>query len=145
MYTMRKPRRPLVLSEEQRTELKKTHATSKDPRFARRCHGILLKAEGLSDQKVADLVGVTNYGARNWIRAFIKNGIDGIRPVAGRGRKPIYTQEEHDTIFRKYVGENRQRLEDAKLQVEKETGKTSSDRTFKRVLKKMAADGSAFD
>ena len=142
---MRKPRRPLELDAKQRQALEKEHATSKDPRFARRCHGILLKAGGRSDQDVADLVGVSLFGCRNWIRAYVKKGLDGIRPVKGRGRKPIYTKEEHDTIFRKYIGENRQRLSDAKETIEQETGKKSSKRTLQRVLKKMAADGSAFD
>jgi transposase len=107
---------------------------------------VLLKSKGYSDQKVADLVGVSLFGCRAWIRSFIKDGIDGIRPSLGRrGRKPIYTQEDHDKIFRKYVGENRQRLVNAKDEIEKEAGKKSSDRTKRRVLKKIAADGSAFD
>jgi transposase len=70
----------------------------------------------------------------NWVASFERHGIEGLKTKAGQGRKPILT-DQHESMVRKAVQEERQRLSQAQKIIEENMGRSMSRATLTRFLK----------
>ena len=128
----------------QRAELENGYKTGR-PIFSKRCHMILLKSESKSSKEVATLLMTNEVSINKWMSRYKKQGIEGLKTKAGQGRKPILNKEVDEEQVKAAVKKERQRLKHAKAELELHIGKEFSLKTLKRFLKKLTADGNAFD
>lgn len=68
-------------------ELKKLARREKDVRLAVRIRAVYLALEGEDSVGVAGTLGYSRRAVQNWIRAYNRKGLEGLRDVDGRGIK----------------------------------------------------------
>jgi transposase len=121
----------------QRTALEKGYRTGSSHAFRLRCQMILLKSERRTAVEIADLLGCCEVVVNNWLKRYESEGIEGLRTRPGRGRKPVLDAEQDLPRVKAAVAANRQRLSQAKAELEAELGKTFSTKTLERYIKNM--------
>lgn len=125
----------IELSEEQRQALEHEYRTGKTHSYRQRCKGVLLKSEKRSSAEVAQQLGCNEVTVNVWLKRFEQGGIEGLKTFSGRGRKPILEEADFDKV-REVVAEHRQKLSVAKEELEQVLGKSFSQDTLKRFVKK---------
>ena len=91
---MARPITPIVVSAQQGKELKRTASKpTTSQRLSRRCAIILLRAEGFSQQQVADRLRVNRPVVVHWERRFKASGIEGLNEARRSGRKSRVTEQ----------------------------------------------------
>lgn len=128
----------MVLTEEQTKQLEQGYKTSDNHCFRQRCKMLLLKAEGYTAQQIAEVLATNKVSVYNWLKRYETLGIEGLHTKEGQGRKPIL-EEEHLAIVKAAIEQERQRLSQARVIVEQNTGKKMSDETLSRFLKVITA------
>lgn len=79
----------IELDAEERRELqRRMRATTVAVRDRRRAEIIVLSAAGLSQDRIAQQVGVSRVTVSHWRGRFLAKRLDGLEDAAGRGRKP---------------------------------------------------------
>ncbi len=96
---------------------------------------ILLKSQGRTSSEVAEIVGVCEMSVHNWVHRYQDQGIVGLETKPGRGRKAILQEQDLESV-RQVVVEHRQCLSVAKAEVEQALGKSFSQETLARFVKK---------
>ena len=95
--------RPIIkikLSEEERLELeRRVRSVTTSKRDSLRAQIILLRAEGKSQQEVSKEIGVSHACVSKWTRRFIEGGIEGLKDLPGRGRKPSIPPEKVEEVI----------------------------------------------
>ena len=119
----------------QRAVLESGHRNGASPAFRRRCQMILLKSGGRTSSEVAEIVGVCEMSVHNWVHRYQDGGIAGLETKPGRGRKAILQEQDLESV-RQVVAEHRQRLSVAKAELEQALGKSFSQETLARFVKK---------
>ena len=132
--------RKIELTETQRLALVDGMKQGDTHQFRRRCQGILLKSEGKTNKYIGDALNCTAISVHLWLKAYNEGGIDAIRTKSVQRRKPILDKTEHEKIVREAVKKNRQSIEKAKEEVEKELKVKLSVSTLKRFLGVLAQD-----
>ena len=132
-----------TLDAKARQELEVGLRTGKSHAFRTRCQVILLKAEGRKSKEVAGIVKMCQMSVNNWVGRYQAEGIRGLMTKPGRGRKPIIDRFKDEAAILSSVKANRQRLQTAKAEWEKASGKRVSSSTLRRFLKALADDTSA--
>jgi transposase len=130
--------KPKILDSEAREQLESGYKLSERHSFRQRCKMVLLKSEGYSLQQVAVILDTNLISVHNWLKRYDKDGIEGLQTKPGQGRKRILA-EEHISIVRSAVEQERQRLSQARLIVEESIGKKMSNETLTRFLKVITA------
>lgn len=135
----------IELTSEQRLELEKAHKWSASHVLRQRCHIVLLKASGRKTSDICEIVGLKSANQANkWIKRYRDEypslGIESLRNAKGQGRKAIFDAETDAKIIRQVVKAERQKLENAKIILEKELGKSFNIKTLKNFLKAVAGD-----
>ncbi len=130
----------IELSADQQAELERGYRTGKAT-FSRRCHMILLKSENRTSKEVADIIGTNQISVNGWVNRYEAEGVSGLKTKSGQGRKPVLDDQKDSKKVKAAVKKERQRLKQAKDELEKELGKTFSLRTLHRFLKNLSADG----
>jgi transposase len=103
--------------------------------YQRRIKGILLSVDGYVIDEIADILGVNRDSVSAWIDSFEKEGKEGLKLKAGRGRKAILNEKERELaveLVKKYPTNIKPALEEIK----ERTGKKLSLWTLKNVIKK---------
>lgn len=97
---MSKPAPALVLTDAQRTVLETlSRSQTASHREVQRAQVLLMAAEGLANDWIARVVGVTPVTVRSWRGRFAEEGLANLGKVrAGRGRKPVIPQSKIDEI-----------------------------------------------
>jgi transposase len=127
------------LSEAEKTALHEGYLHGKSPVFRMRCHIILLKSQGYISKDIAALHGYpTQTSINSWVNRYLQSGISGLSNKKGQGRKAILNAELDSEQIRKSVQAERQRLNMAKEELEKELSKNFSTKTLQRFLKKIS-------
>jgi len=75
-------------AEEARELNRRVRASTVAVRDRQRAQIILLAATGLSQERVAQQVGVTRVTVNHWCRRFVRERLQGLADAPGRGRKP---------------------------------------------------------
>lgn len=99
---MRPYKRELVVTAEQKAELRRLVASGKTPQaIARRARIILLCDEGLTFTEAGQRVGVTLQNVAIWRNRFIDYGIDGLNDANRRGRPRTVDDDKVEEVVRK--------------------------------------------
>ena len=100
--------------------------------------GVRLKGEGRSSAAVAEQLGCHEVSVNDWLRRSQAVGVEGLKTRSGRGRKPIVDEADLDTV-KAVVAEHRQKLSVARAELEQVLGKSFSQDTLTRFVKKTLA------
>jgi transposase len=128
-----------TLTAGQRIELELGFREGISHSFRMRCHSILLKSEGRTSKDVGMIVGMRNVSVDHWVKRYKDEGFSGLFTRPGRGRKSIMQAEDKESVL-SAVKANRQRLQTAKAEWERSSGKKVSRNTFKNFLRSLAED-----
>lgn len=126
------------LSESQRQALERAYRTGRTHSYRQRCKGVLLKSEKRSSAEVARELGCNEVTVNVWLERYEQGGIEGLKTRAGRGRKPIFAEADLEKV-KEVVAEHRQKLSVAREELEQALGKSFSQDTLKRFVKKTLA------
>ncbi len=131
------------LTDEQRAELEDGYRQGATHGFRQRCQMVLLKADKRTSADVAKIVGVCPQTVNGWLWRYKQAGITGLETQPGQGRRAILQLAEDATAVRLAVTNHRQRLTQARAELEERLGKQFSEKTLRRFLKNLTADISA--
>lgn len=125
----------IELSEEERQVLEREYRVGKTHSYRQRCKGVLLKSEKRTSAEVAKQLGYNQVTVNIWLERYKWGGIKGLKTLSGRGRKPILEEADLEKV-KEVVSEHRQKLSVAKEELEQMLGKSFSEETLKRFVKK---------
>jgi len=128
----------ISLTEEEKSNLEHGFKYDVNHCFRHRCKIVLLKSEGYTSEAIASILNTNNISVHNWLKRFAQDGIMGLKTKAGQGRKPILG-EEHLSIVKAAIEQERQRLSQARQIIENNIDKKMSNETLTRFLKVMTA------
>jgi transposase len=84
---MRSSKDPIVLTDSQRGQLEQlARSRTVEVRTAVRCQIVLRAAEGWSNQKIAQVLGVNRHSVESWRARFARQGVTGLRDAQRPGR-----------------------------------------------------------
>ena len=125
----------IELSEEERRVLEREYRMGKTHSYRQRCKGVLLKSERRTSAEVAKQLGCDEVTVNSWLGRYRQGGVEGLKTLPSRGRKPIL--DEADLAKAKeVVAEHRQKISVAREELEQMLGKSFSEDTLKRFVKK---------
>src|SRR5207253_8913306 len=82
-------RQKIELAAEEAEELsRRARAMTVSVRDRRRAEIIVLSARGLTQQRIAEQLGISRIAVNRWVGRFALQRLDGLSDRAGRGRKP---------------------------------------------------------
>lgn len=131
--------RTINLTPADRQALDLAFRTGSSHAIRQRCQIVLLKSEGRSSKEVASIVKKHYVSVNAWLTRYEQAGLDGLLTKPGRGRKPLLDKQTDAALVRKAVQAKRQRLSQAKAQIESQTGRPMSLKTLQRFLKNLTA------
>jgi transposase len=129
----------IELDNNQRQELENGYRNGNSHSFRTNCHLVLLKSEGRKSKDIASFLGITEQKVNRWLWRYKQTGLPGLEIRAGRGRPPIL-QTKDTTAVKQAVQKHRQRISQAKVELERSLGKEFSQKTLERFLKNLTAD-----
>ncbi len=129
-----------ILSESAKLALEHDFKTSQVHSYRMRCQVILLKSTGRKSEEVGEITGMTYVSVNAWVKRYKDFGIEGLQTQPGRGRKRILDKATDKESILKSVKANRQRIQTAKAEWEKESGRSVSLSTLKVFLKALTDD-----
>lgn len=123
-----------TLTESHQKQLRNIYTN--DPSFRKRCraHAMLLSNEGYTITQLQAIFKISRDMISRWIDRFNEKGIEGLADLPRSGRSPIYNAEEVN-IFKALIEEEPRQIKQAQASLEQKTGKKSSTKTLKRILK----------
>ena len=116
--------------------LEREYRVGKTHSYRQRCKGLLLKSEQRTSAEVAQQLGCNEVTVNVWFRRYEEGGIEGLKTLSGKGRKPILDEADLAKV-KEVVAEHRQKLSVAREELEQALGKSFSEDTLKRFVKKM--------
>lgn len=125
----------IELSEEERQALEHEYRTGKTHSYRQRCKGVLLKSERRTSAEVAEQLGCNEVTVNVWLKRYKQSGVEGLKNLPGRGRKPILDEADLEKV-KEVVAEHRQKISVAREELEQMLGKSFSEETLKRFVKK---------
>lgn len=104
IHGMARPVLTILLRNGERSELeRRANAATSLKRDCFRAKIILLRAEGVKQEDVAERLGVNQNLVSRWTRRFIKHGLEGLNDLPGRGRKSTLSTETMNKIISEVV------------------------------------------
>src|SRR5947207_6113895 len=86
-------RQKIELAAEEAEELsRRARATTVSVRDRQRAEIIVLSAQGVTQQRIAEQLGISRIAVNRWVGRFALHRLDGLNNRAGRGRKPWLPQ-----------------------------------------------------
>jgi len=126
----------IELNDNQRKELENGYRNGKSHSFRTNCHLVLLKSEGRKSKEIASFLGITEQKVNRWLWRYKLEGLKGLEIREGRGRVAIL-QTKDTSLIKEAVQKHRQRISQAKVELEKSLGKDFSQKTLVRFLKNL--------
>src|SRR5207248_10394081 len=97
-------RQKIELAAEEAEELShRARATTVSVRDRQRAEIILLSAQGLTQQRIAEQLGISRVAVNRWVGRFALHRLDGLTDRAGRGRKPWLPQTAAQQVVEQAV------------------------------------------
>src|ERR1700746_677102 len=97
-------RQKIELAAEEAEELsRRAGATTVSVRDRRRAEIIVLSAQGLTQQRIAEQLGITRFAVNRWVGRFALRRLAGLTDRAGRGRKPWLPQAAVQQVLEQAV------------------------------------------
>lgn len=143
---MRGKKRYIKLTETQRQALQKGFEKGKSGVFRKRCHMILLSAQGFGIQQISALYQLSRMRVGYWFDRYEQGGVEALKTNRGQGRPPILRIDNEADVneVEHLVDQNAQNLKPALAELERK-GKPMSKRTLQRFLKKLDDVGNDFE
>ncbi len=91
--------RKLTISDDRKMDIIDEIRRNDDSRYDHRLHGLLLVANGMSPYQVSEVMGNSPKIIETWVKAFLKDGFDGLREQ-GRPGRPARLSSIMDEIGR---------------------------------------------
>lgn len=129
----------IELDDNQRQELERGYRNGKSHSFRVNCQIVLLKSEGRLSKEIADFLGTTEQKVNRWLWRYKLEGRKGLFIRKGRGRASILQTSDSESV-KAAVKNHRQRISQAKVELEKSLQKEFSQKTLERFLKNLTAD-----
>ena len=129
----------IELTENQRKELENGYRNGKSHLFRTNCQLVLLKSEGRKSQEIAAFLSFSEQKVNRWLWRYKLEGIQGLFIRPGRGRGSILQTQDTKPV-KEAVQRHRQRISQAKVELQKSLGKEFSQKTLERFLKNLTAD-----
>lgn len=129
----------IQLNDHQRQELENGYRNGNSHSFRINCHLVLLKSEGRISKEIASFLGITEQKVNRWLWRYKQTGLKGLEIRAGRGRSSILQTKDTESV-KEAVRKHRQRISQAKVELEASLGKEFSQKTLERFLKNLTAD-----
>ena len=129
----------IELNDNQLQELENGYRNGPSHSFRTNCHLVLLKSEGRKSTEIASFLGITEQKVNRWLWRYKVEGIKGLEIREGRGRPSILQTTDTESV-KAAVQKHRQRISQAKVELEKSLGKEFSNKTLERFLKNLTAD-----
>ncbi len=82
---------------------RRARATTVSVRDRRRAEIILLSVQGLTQQRIAEQLGISRLAVNRWVGRFALRRLDGLNDRAGRGRKPWLPQAVVQQVLERVV------------------------------------------
>jgi transposase len=101
---------------------------------------ILLKSEARKSKAVAAILGSCEPSVNAWLWRYINDGINALHNKSGQGRIPILQPSQDVQSVRSSIAQHRQRISQARAELEDSLGKKFSEKTLRRFLKNLPAD-----
>lgn len=89
-----RPFTQIVLTDEQRKQLKENLKPTTQYRFVQRVNAILLAAEGSNNKRIAEKVGLSVVAVSHWRTRFAKRGIEGLNDLPRSGKPCTYSHND---------------------------------------------------
>lgn len=97
-----RPVEAVMLTEQERLELsRRVSAPTVAKRDSERAQIILLRADGVKQDDVAQQLGCSSLRVAKWTSRFRRAGLEGLRDKPGRGRKPSLKAEQVEQVVTK--------------------------------------------
>jgi len=125
----------IQLTDEQRQELENGYRNGNSHGFRARCQMVLLKSEKRTSVEITKILGGCEMAVNNWLKRYEEEGIKGLEIRKGRGRKAILEERDWERV-KEQVKLARQRISQARAELERSLEKPFSHSTLKRYLKK---------
>lgn len=129
----------IELNDDQRIELENGYRNGNSHSFRTNCHLVLLKSEGRKSTEIASVLGITEQKVNRWLWRYKVEGLKGLEIRQGRGRPSILQTEDTESV-KAAVQKHRQRISQAKAELQMSLGKEFSQKTLVRFLKNLTAD-----
>lgn len=128
----------IELNDNQRHELKNGYRNGNSHSFRTNCHLVLLKSEGRKSSEIAFFLGITEQKVNRWLWRYKVEGLKGLEIRTGRGRSSILETKDTESV-KAAVQKHRQRIAQAKVELQESLGKEFSQKTLERFLKNLTA------
>ena len=129
----------IELDNHQRQALENGYRNGNSHSFRTNCHLVLLKSEGRKSTEIGSVLGITEQKVNRWLWRYKVEGLKGLEIRQGRGRPSILQTSDTESV-KAAVQKHRQRISQAKVELEKSIGKEFSNKTLERFLKNLVAD-----
>lgn len=123
------------LSDAEEETLQQCHKNHDNRRVRSRAHGILLSTSGYQRNEIAQIYCVDPRTISSWIDRWENNGIAGLSDQPRHGRPEKLTAVEQQQVI-DFLQRTPKNLKSVAATVAKETDKTVSRQTIKRIAKK---------
>ena len=111
-------------------------------RFRQRARAIYWSHQGYRLGEIADLLEVHYTSVSGWLDRWETQGLRGLYDEPRSGRPPIYSEAEAQRL-QELIEQEPRHVRQAQAQLVRETGKSASRDTLKRLLKKSGCGGNA--
>jgi len=122
-----------VTPENQRL-LQRIYRQSRHHAVRQRAHCILLRNQGKRVSELVEIFSVSRKTLYNWFCAWETRSVAGLYDRTGRGRKPIFTPEQHEQIGQ-WSQEHPQQLKQVLQKIKVAWDVEVSQKTLTRVLR----------
>jgi transposase len=122
------------LSKESIITLQALYKYGPSHRLRQRAHILLLSDKGFSITELSYVTDLDRDTISLTLNSWEEKGLGGLYDKPGRGRKPIYTEQEQAMIAEKLEQEPRQ-IKKIRADIANQTGKSASVDTLKRIVK----------
>ena len=128
----------IQLNANQRQELENGYRNGKSHSFRTNCHLVLLKSEGRKSKEIASFLVLSEQKVNRRLWRYKQTGLQGLEIRTGRGRPAILQTKDTESV-KAAVQKHRQRIAQAKVELEKSLGKEFSQKTLVRFLRNLTA------
>lgn len=130
----------ITLNDDQRQQLENGYRQADNHAFRVRCQMVLLKADNRTSKEVGQILGFCEQAVNGWLWRYQTQGLEGLQTKPGQGRPAIFKAETDAQAVKLSVAEHRQRISQARAELEEKLDKKFSVKTLKRFLKNCVAD-----
>jgi transposase len=130
-------KRLLTLTDAQHTDLEARFKTEKNTRFRERIHCVLLKADGLTNGSIAQILRVSEPSVITWLNLYEAAGLDALCRLEAGGSEGFLTKEQTQKLVAELDQHCFQCAKQVAAWVQEQFGISYSERGMRDVLKRL--------